>query len=232
MHIHEVKVMVDLQENTTLPGLKQGAELFQAFQLSDNQHLLLEVTGDIDIPVALEDYILVVGGENFSVAQGISQIEDNPRLRHPIRFTLNEKLVGEHQALHHPKIWGADLKRLAHESQEDSILVADLEGIADVVIGAHQRLIVKPTDQFLVIPQSDAREHHHHDVMVKINGNQVTLAAGNYLVSTLKQILGVPAEYELDLVVQGVFHPLSDADHFKLHKPEEFVSHARTGSSS
>jgi len=230
MSIHKVAVIVDRQEKHVVPGLKQGAELIQAFQLSDIEHLLLEITGDLDVPIAHDDFIVIVGGERFSIAQGLQQIEDNPRLRHPIRFTLNEHLIGEHHALHHPKILGADLKKLAHEVNKDSILVADLEGIADVIISDHQRLVVKPSDQFLVIPQSNSA--NHHEVTVRIDNRQVTLKTGEYLVSALKQILGVPIEYELELVRCGQFHPLADTDHFKLHEPEEFISHVRTGSSS
>ena len=231
MSIREVTIIVDRQERNVTPGLKQGSEFTQSFNLGTNENLLFKVNGDIDIPVYPQDFMLIMGGEVFSVVDGNTKIEDNPQLRHPIRCIFNEQQLNEQQALHYAKITGKELKKLDPNSKPGSRLVADLKGLADEVIEDHQRIIVKPHDQFIVMPPSEDHAHQN-ELQVTIDSRQVTIASGDYLVSVLKQKLGVPPEYELERVEQGQFHPLADESSFKLHKHEEFISHVRTGSSS
>ena len=82
-------------------------------------------------------------------------------------------------------------------------------------------------------------EHHEHHpaiksrlVEVKIDGNPREIAADTYQVPVLKDLLGTPLDYELELVKGGKFHLLADGDTYKVHGHEEFVSHVRCGGSS
>ncbi|WP_194724098.1 hypothetical protein [Noviherbaspirillum malthae] len=69
-------------------------------------------------------------------------------------------------------------------------------------------------------------------VEVKIDGDPREIAADTYNVAALKSLLGVPLDYELELVKGGKFHPLADEDTYKVHGHEEFLSHVRCGGSS
>jgi hypothetical protein len=73
---------------------------------------------------------------------------------------------------------------------------------------------------------------HPHVVQVTIDGRDVDVPSGEYIVAELKLKLGVPAEYELENIKHGTFHPLADNSVFKVRHDEEFISHVRTGSSS
>jgi hypothetical protein len=77
-------------------------------------------------------------------------------------------------------------------------------------------------------------DHGHRDklVTVTIDGNVREIRRGKYLVSELKRLLGVPAEYELDEVKHGHFKPLDDAAHTIIEGCEVFVSHVRCGGAS
>lgn len=77
-------------------------------------------------------------------------------------------------------------------------------------------------------------ENHTHDkiVTVTLDGNPKEIERGNYPVSTLKQQLGVPADYELDEVKHGEFKPLEDNAHTEVKGGEIFVSHVRRGGAS
>jgi hypothetical protein len=229
--IRNVTITVDREEKAVPPGLKQGSELLSACGVAAPEQLLLEIKGDIDVPVGRDDFILITGGEIFSIGDGKPALDDNPALRHPIRCGFNDQALSESAALRHPKITGAELKKLDATAVAGSRLIADLDGFADELIGDDQRLIVKPSDQFVVIPPSD-NPVAVHEVEVHIDGRQVKLGAGKYVVSVLKQKLGVPAEYELERVKHGLFDPLPDDSVFRIHGGEEFVSHVRTGSSS
>lgn len=79
---------------------------------------------------------------------------------------------------------------------------------------------------------ADHPEHHPHEVAVTIDGQRKEIAAGDYLVSTLKVDLRVPPDYELDQVVHGEFRPLADTAHIEIKGGEHFISHVRRGGSS
>jgi hypothetical protein len=69
-------------------------------------------------------------------------------------------------------------------------------------------------------------------VTVTIDGNPKEIRSGEYQVSELKRVLGVPADYELDEVKRGEFKPLEDQGHTHIEGREVFVSHVRRGGAS
>lgn len=71
-----------------------------------------------------------------------------------------------------------------------------------------------------------------HLVTVSVDGQPKEVARGKYLVSEFKAIVGVPADYELDQVVDGEFKPLADDATLHVKGHEVFVSHVRRGGSS
>lgn len=75
-------------------------------------------------------------------------------------------------------------------------------------------------------------EDHPRLVEVKIDGREVKIPAQRYAVPDLKSKLGVPLDYELDVVKHKELHPLKDDETFKVVGREEFISHVRCGGSS
>jgi len=71
-----------------------------------------------------------------------------------------------------------------------------------------------------------------HKVKVVLNGDKVKIDSGTYIVSNLKVSLGVPSDYELDIIEDGQFKPLCDNDEITICGHEEFVSHVKCGGSS
>lgn len=80
----------------------------------------------------------------------------------------------------------------------------------------------------------DAGEQHlqHHLVTIEVDGVKKQIRRGKYIVSKLKELIGVPADYELDVVIKGEFHPLDDNAETHVVGHEVFVSHVRRGGSS
>lgn len=71
-----------------------------------------------------------------------------------------------------------------------------------------------------------------HQVEVSVDGTTKTVLKGKYVVSEFKTVVGVPADYELDQVVDGKFEPLADDATIHVKEGEVFVSHVRRGGSS
>jgi len=83
-----------------------------------------------------------------------------------------------------------------------------------------------------------SKETHHlhvpppHQVKVEVDGEKREITSGCRRVTELKAQLGVPADYELEVVEHGKFQPLDDNAEICIQGHEKFVSHVRSGSSS
>lgn len=80
--------------------------------------------------------------------------------------------------------------------------------------------------------QNDNDKSEHKKVTVTVDGNSQVVDKHEYLVSEFKQLVGVPSDYELDQVVDGVFTQLVDTAKLHLKNGDIFVSHVRQGSSA
>ncbi len=84
----------------------------------------------------------------------------------------------------------------------------------------------------IAVAEAELEEAKHHEIDVKVDGKLKRVRAGTYRVSAFKALVGVSADYELDIVERDVFKPLDDNADITLHECEIFVSHPRTGGSS
>jgi hypothetical protein len=75
-------------------------------------------------------------------------------------------------------------------------------------------------------------EHGAREVAITVDGQRRELPAGHYLVSRLKALLQIPADYVIDEVVNGEFRELPDTSHIDIKGGEHFISHVRRGGSS
>jgi hypothetical protein len=80
--------------------------------------------------------------------------------------------------------------------------------------------------------ESESPKENHHLVSIVINEVPHNLERDKYLIAILKGKLGVPIDYELDLVVDGQFKHLADDAEIKIKGGEIFISHVRRGGSS
>jgi len=75
---------------------------------------------------------------------------------------------------------------------------------------------------------------HRHDreVLVKVDGKELRVPEGEYIVADFKKLVGVDASRELGEVVHGELKPLDDHQGIHIKGGEVFVSHARGGGSA
>ena len=77
-----------------------------------------------------------------------------------------------------------------------------------------------------------AVEKPGHKVKVTVDGKTKNVRPGDWVVSAFKEEVKVPAEKELDQVINGVPTPLDDGANITIVEGEIFVSHVRRGGSS
>lgn len=236
MPAHQVTISVDGATHNITPGLVQGTLLLGLVQLAPNDQLLFEVDGDIDIPVSPTDLIALKGGETFSIGDGCPRVSDNPIVRKGVKLTVNDQeLDHDHQA-RHAKLTGAEIKARAGTPLKDELWL-DLKGLADERVDDAQSLILR--DGYLLFTKKpdkenggDCCEQGTHTVRVSVNSVEHSILAGNYAVSELKRIFGVPADYDFDQVRDGKFTSISDETIVSICGGEVFVSHVCQGASS
>lgn len=146
-----VKIRLGRTKVEIQPGLQTGQDLVQLADIKTEQ-LLLEIDGDIDVPVALDDIIFIQGGEQFVIDANGSQIDDNPCLRHPVKFQFNGTLIADDRLFKHAKATVSEIKALDENLKNGDILIADLAGLADEVLHDNDRIILQKKDQFITVP--------------------------------------------------------------------------------
>lgn len=162
MTAREVPIHIDGTAFHVVPGAFRGEQLRSLGNLSPTDQLLLEVDGDIDIPIALNDLFIVRGHEVFSIGSADPGIDDNPLLRKPIVFTLNEQPVGQSTTFDRAKFTVDQLKSTIGHPDMD--LWADLDGLADVLLDDDDRIVVRPADKFFTAP----RQHPERSYVVTV----------------------------------------------------------------
>lgn len=80
--------------------------------------------------------------------------------------------------------------------------------------------------------EQEVEEAERREIEVIVDNKPKFVKRGTYRVSTFKQLVGVAADRELDVVHDGIFTPLDDNKEITIHECEVFVSHVRTGGSS
>jgi hypothetical protein len=74
--------------------------------------------------------------------------------------------------------------------------------------------------------EKDDTEHHRGQlVTITLDSVARTIEEGVYKVAELKTKLSIPAEYELDMVVNGEFKPLNNERSIHIKGGEVLVSH-------
>lgn len=71
-----------------------------------------------------------------------------------------------------------------------------------------------------------------HTIEITVNSKEKEIEKGKYLVSSLKEQWGIPAEHVLNLIKHGQFHALENAEPIKVHKGDEFCSQVKSGGAS
>lgn len=168
MPAQDAIIHVDRKQRSITPGAARGADIIHLANLAPGEQLLLEVHGEIDVPLAANDLIFIRGGEVFSIAAAGHSLPDNPVRRNALDFKLNDQLVtsAPHGQVQHAKILAEDMKALAGDPGCD--LWGDLEGVADSIVEDGDRIIVQPRDEFFTVTRD--HEDRFYDVTVLLDG--------------------------------------------------------------
>ena len=165
MPAQKVSITVDRQVRSIKPGAARGQDLIHLANLGRDEQLLLEVAGDVDIPLSPEDVIFIRGGEQFSIGDGTPVVADNPHVRKPLKLVLNDTQLPESQESHHAKLTGAELKAMVGGGDVD--LWADLDGIGDEIVADTDRIVLQVQDRFFTVPREEDR---FYEVTVILDG--------------------------------------------------------------
>lgn len=166
MPIKAVQIELDRQARSITPGARRGQDIINLASCAPGEQVLLEVSGDVDIPLAPDDVLLIRGGEKFSIGDGQPAVADNPAVRTPVPVRLNDKPLPDHCRPSHAKLTALELKAIAGEGNVD--LWADLEGLADELLEDSVRVILQAQDRYFTVKRE--HEDRFYEVTVVLDG--------------------------------------------------------------
>ncbi|MCZ0933409.1 MAG: multiubiquitin domain-containing protein [Oligoflexia bacterium] len=150
-----IKISIQGKDYEVKPGLTQTKDIYNITKKEEKQILYLKQDNEIDIPLDQDDYILLRGGEKFSLSDKRPKIDNNPCLRIPLQPILNGNAIGADKALVTPKVKSCSLKFLDSEAKDSDLLYADTDGCPDALVPDDITLVIQKNDRFIVIPCRD-----------------------------------------------------------------------------
>ncbi|MHA6823931.1 hypothetical protein ACQUKI_20705 [Ralstonia pseudosolanacearum] len=163
-----VQIVVDREPRSITPGAVRGQAIIALANLAEGEQVLLEVTGDVDIPISPTDLIFIRGGEAFSIGDGTPHVDDNPIMRQTPAATLNGQPIPANGHPPRAKMTGEQLKARVNAGDVD--LWSDLDGLADEIIENHDRLILQSIDRLFTVQR--AYEDRFYEVKVLLDGEE------------------------------------------------------------
>ena len=149
----KITITLNGEQTEIEKGLTKIEKLYEKSGVkSDKKCLYLDKSGDIDIPLAPDDYIIIQGEETIFADDVSSDIGDNPSVRNPIQFKFNGETIKhgmEKVKVKSNEISGRD------EELESSRLFVDLTGETDDFIPDDITLVVQDTDSYFTVPSGD-----------------------------------------------------------------------------
>lgn len=134
-------------------GLSTGAALYNLAGVNPaHHHLLLELQDDRDIPLRVDDYIVISGQERFSVGEGPCPSNDNPSLRKPLAPVLNESSLPLERQLHHAKLTFEQLAALDPNFESGDGVFVELRDVPDAQVTSGMRVLVQNHDRYYTSP--------------------------------------------------------------------------------
>ncbi|CAN7259828.1 E2/UBC family protein [Acidovorax delafieldii] len=137
----------------TSRGLVAGAAIYNLADVdSARQHLLLELADDRDIPLRVDDQIIINGRERFSISEGPCPADDNPCLRKPLSPVVNEQELSPDKLLHQAKLTFEQLAALDPDFESGDGVFVELKDVPDAQITPGMRVLVQDDDRFYTSP--------------------------------------------------------------------------------
>jgi hypothetical protein len=137
----------------TSRGLVAGAAIYNLADVdSARQHLLLELADDRDIPLRVDDQIIINGRERFSIGEGPCPADDNPCLRKPLSPVVNEHELSPDKLLHQAKLTFEQLAALDPDFESGDGVFVELKDVPDAQITPGMRVLVQDDDRFYTSP--------------------------------------------------------------------------------
>lgn len=158
-----IHIVIDRTQRQLPPGAARGRDVLSLADLASTDRLVLEVQGDIDVPVAPDDLLFIRPGDTFSIADSSSGFDENPLRHAPLEIRINETVVAVPRA----KASGSELKSLVQVDGHHD-LWADLEGLADQLIEGGDIVMLRKDVAFFTVPK--AGEDRMYEVTVLLDG--------------------------------------------------------------
>jgi hypothetical protein len=154
-----------------------------------------------------------------------SNTKNSEHAKAVLHFTINKRQYEWNRQY----ITGAEVRQLGQVDKEDEIFLAIRRPWEDELIhdDTEVDLAREGIEHFF-----SKKKHEEHLVDIFVNDKEYKISRGKHTVAEIKKTGGVPANHELDELIDNKLTPLSDDDSVLIKGCEQFFGHVRDGASS
>lgn len=141
-----------------------------------------------------------------------------------IRPLLKFKIDGKSVNWNEQYITGLQIRNLGQIESENQIFLK--------IKGKFEDELIRDNDKVNLARPGIEKFYSKGIVSIKINDKDFEVSRGDYSGTEIKQIGGVPTEYDLEQIIDGKFVPVNDDQIIKIKGGEVFIGHPKDGQSS
>ena len=130
-------------------GMYEGSKLIELAKLEPDQKLLLDIKGDVDIPITPQDLVYLTGNE--TLISGKFDGPDSPNSHKCRGIVINGETVED---VFNLKLTGLQIKELLFEDCLDKALYVELENEPDYIVDNDASIVLNQTFGFLLVTKS------------------------------------------------------------------------------
>ena len=149
--MRKVTIYIQGEEQELECGVYSEKELKGLCNLDDGERIMLDITGELDIPIGEDDYVCISGDERFIKGEE-QNAPDNPNLRNNLPIVVNDS----EQTISRAKVNRCDIANYDQELVNCEVYVyIDLPDMPDFYLKEGYRFIVKSKISFITIPRHE-----------------------------------------------------------------------------
>ncbi len=150
--MNEVTISLHDRERSAPAGFTKAAVFYEELDINPNERQLCLEREEVVIPLLPDEYIIIHGGEKFSVGEINQNMGENPDIKHAVCPALNGKKL--ESGFTKAKITASELQE-RDKVQPPNKLFIELQGQADVFVPEGATILVQEVDSYFIIPAGD-----------------------------------------------------------------------------
>ena len=150
--MNEVTISLHDRQRSAPAGFTQAVDLYKRSDINPDERRLCLEREDVVIPLLPDEYIIIRGGEKFSVVEINPNMEENPDIKDAVCPALNGKKL--ESGFTKAKIAASELQERDKVEPPNKLFI-DMQGQVDVFVPEGATILMQEVDSYFIIPAGD-----------------------------------------------------------------------------